>query len=669
MSYVRARPASHWVDFPDITYGTVGSAEFGKWDTALEQIKGSWLDIRDFGAVGDGVTDDAAALTAALPAAGSMGATIIVPPGTWTWKSVPALPKGITGRLLIRGFSSKIVLSSSGSRFLDCVVGADYDTFQNIEVDGFVVDCNNIGGTGHVIFGNRIDAVSDQRVNFQSIVVRNCRATNVPVTSGGRAGVAINCHHPSASEATQTSVKDILFENVRVEGGAVGFELKANKNPFDITVPINHFFDRIRIIGCWHSCLSPQASGTFANIQIAQNGYGGSVTIRDFYGAYSGDVGIEIDAPTSALVENAVIENATNASFLVTNFRAPDKPNAQRWHFEGCRSVCTDSSQGIPSAWMLKANNSVALGSVSIVDCGVHRDAAGAKQGDVIATNGFVTCRRLQVDGLTANIEAGTFTGNLLPLFISNLKNGLSPTLLGIRRSSIRVTGARGASNVSVDNRVVGISNIALSLDGLDLDFNVTGINGNQASAIYGLAFHLGTTVTLIGTIRRLHVLAMTDDPAPFAIRFGSTTTNPVGARGVLIDDCDFFGVGVSNSEVRFSTVPQNQDKVRIRNAGTYIYPKPSAAMSTTNFAAATFTTGVGNQYVGCWDADIHFANGTGAAVTKIEASKDGTTYEEMWNQASGAMAQDVLVPVETGDYIKATFATTQPTTRVRYHR
>jgi len=32
-------------------------------------------------------------------------------------------------------------------------------------------------------------------------------------------------------------------------------------------------------------------------------------------------------------------------------------------------------------------------------------------------------------------------------------------------------------------------------------------------------------------------------------------------------------------------------------------------------------------------------------------------------------MAQDVLVPVENADYVKVTFATTQPTTRVRFHR
>jgi hypothetical protein len=98
-------------------------------------------------------------------------------------------------------------------------------------------------------------------------------------------------------------------------------------------------------------------------------------------------------------------------------------------------------------------------------------------------------------------------------------------------------------------------------------------------------------------------------------------------------------------------------------------YPKPSAAMSANNFAAATFTTAVGNQYTGGLPAEIHFQTGTGAAITAIATSKDGSTYEQVYAQASAAMAQDVLVPVDNGDFVKVTFATTQPTTRVRFRR
>ncbi len=71
MSYSPARPASHWVDWPTTTYGTVGSAEFSKWDAAIYDLKGALFHPTDpaYGAVGDNSTDDQAAfalLTSAL---------------------------------------------------------------------------------------------------------------------------------------------------------------------------------------------------------------------------------------------------------------------------------------------------------------------------------------------------------------------------------------------------------------------------------------------------------------------------------------------------------------------------------------------------------------------------------------------------------------------------
>ena len=38
-------------------------------------------------------------LSIAIATLGAAGGTVIVPPGTWVWESVPALPKNITGQL------------------------------------------------------------------------------------------------------------------------------------------------------------------------------------------------------------------------------------------------------------------------------------------------------------------------------------------------------------------------------------------------------------------------------------------------------------------------------------------------------------------------------------------------------------------------------------------
>lgn len=155
----------------------------------------------------------------------------------------------------------------------------------------------------------------------------------------------------------------------------------------------------------------------------------------------------------------------------------------------------------------------------------------------------------------------------------------------------------------------------------------------------------------------------------PVGIQFESGVINTVPGGELLIYNSDFAGLAAGSNNVVFTGATTLQSKTRFINNAWRVFPKPSAAMGASNFAAATFTTATGNQYIGNNQADIHFASGSGAAITLIEASKDGTTYESVYSQASGVMAQNVLVPVDHGDFIRVTFATTQPTTRVRFKK
>jgi hypothetical protein len=157
----------------------------------------------------------------------------------------------------------------------------------------------------------------------------------------------------------------------------------------------------------------------------------------------------------------------------------------------------------------------------------------------------------------------------------------------------------------------------------------------------------------------------------PVGVQFESAAFNatPTVNEEILLKDCNFIGLASGSTNVNFTGGSTLQSKVRYSNVVHRVWPRPSAAMAGSNFASSTFTTATGNQYIGNSPADIHFATGTGAAITLIEASKDGTTYEQVYAQASGAMATNVLVPVDHGDFIRVTFATTQPTTRVRFQK
>jgi len=166
------------------------------------------------------------------------------------------------------------------------------------------------------------------------------------------------------------------------------------------------------------------------------------------------------------------------------------------------------------------------------------------------------------------------------------------------------------------------------------------------------------------GVLRGVNVHAYTAPANPATIvRIDGTASLTITPR-ITVADCNFTNAPATATDILFGGT-SNAAKVFFRSNTWRVFPKPSAAMSASNFAAATFTTATGNQYIGGDPAEIQFANGTGAAITAIDVSKDNVTYENVWTQASGVMAQSVEAYVDNGDYVKVTFATTQPTTRV----
>src|SRR5262249_51553665 len=94
------------VDAPPITAATVihASQVLGPQRITVGPV---WLNVKSdqFGAAGDGVTDDTAAINAAITAAGAAGTTIFFPPGTY-----------ICSGALTLGGSTGIILQGSGGR-------------------------------------------------------------------------------------------------------------------------------------------------------------------------------------------------------------------------------------------------------------------------------------------------------------------------------------------------------------------------------------------------------------------------------------------------------------------------------------------------------------------------------------------------------------------------
>jgi hypothetical protein len=640
-------------------------------------------------------TDAAAVLTAVLPAANSSGAEIIFGDGNFPWSSVPALPKGITGKLRIRGSAgTKIVLSDAGPRFLDPNRTADYDTFQNLEISDFLIDAGALsaGGRGAMIFGSAGPASALMRLNFQDIAIRRVKVINAPTdfsTFAGRYGVWLACTQTATGEATQNFIKRILIEEVDVYGGWAGVVVIGNTTGASVA-GYNIFLDDITVSRCRH--IQPAIVGRGANdgsnvwgvsVHVGSLGYGRKARIRDCYSYGIGDVSVEVNALRDVIVENCVSEEAAGYPFYHTNYNWPDTtdvagtapaaaPRGQTIIFRNCRAS-RRVSELYGTAFRFNYNFSVPLGKVVYDKCHYYRSMAStdwkALQ-EAFGAGTAVPISHVVVKDCSAVIENVNYTdaGNVTAYMCrwdvaprtDFTQSAVQFDIDGLTTEIYGVTAAGGDVSYRHVNFTTGPVQLRVARVTMREQMTVKTISDTHG-------FDFQTNCTLSGIIEKCNFFnpASGSDGSFHAFQIAGTAQLGI-TNSLVIRDCDFRYL--SGAAFTFNDAT-NRPKVYLYHNRLPVFPNPSVAMGTTNFAAATFTTATGNQYIGGTEADIHFATGTGAAITAIATSKDGTTYEQVYAQTSGAMAQDVLVPVENADYVKVTFATTQPTTRVRFHR
>ena len=118
---------------------TTGAAAAGATATAADQAAtapGGWLDLRDFGAVGDGVADDAPALQRALDELGTQGGgELRIPRGTFALKTPVAknfLNLASVIRLLGHGSASQLLVKCDPAAFVIQLLNLQHLTIQGV---------------------------------------------------------------------------------------------------------------------------------------------------------------------------------------------------------------------------------------------------------------------------------------------------------------------------------------------------------------------------------------------------------------------------------------------------------------------------------------------------------------------------------------------------------
>ena len=659
--------------------------------------------------------DAGAVLAAVLPAANSAGATIEFRNDghVFPWATVPALPKGVTGKLLIRGNGSTVQLSSGGPRFLDfsqvvtaaagaggftddatitvtdtsafassgsfvlglsivtytgktpttftgCTAGAHtayaagdpviqagYETFQNIEIRGFVIDCNNVGLRHHVVIGSYRNGTAYPLFSVKNLLVEDVRTINVPVDAtltNHRMNIYIEVAMPTG--ATATSLNGIKVKNVRFEGGNAGVHIGATGAAGSTCA-----LDQVEVDGWYHSMLTVQTTTfTSEHVQIGAKATTNYCRVANGYGEFSGDIGVEIDNAAFAVVENVTCVDDFNGGFYLTNFTAPANPSEQLIQFKSCRArklTCTGASHGFSVA----QNAGVAIGSVLYDDCEWYCNEPTTTTGRGFTTSvgatkfSFHKCRFI-MEGFTSSTAT-----QLIRPFTFNQGAGVVVTKIVIDDVKVSVVGTNSGSQTGwrISPVFLNGGTVILQARELDITASITGVvNGTTIP----IDVAVNNATTLAGYLDGLR-LTTTVDATPDGILIGSNTTVTAPFR---IDNCDFSGMS-GGTEIVVVTAATKAN-IRTRNNVWHTQPVPVA------FTALTTATG---KVLGTmWDAMVVFAQGSGSAITALDFSTDaGGHYTNYLTQASAALpggfAQS-LGPLSSDSLIKATFTTTQPT-------
>ncbi|MCJ7506471.1 hypothetical protein MUP05_08405 [Candidatus Bathyarchaeota archaeon] len=507
--------------------------------------------------------DGAAVLQRAIDALSSTGGAIILRSGTYVWESVPALPKDLPTWLKIVGETGVAIrLTAKGPRAFDFRKTADYDTFRYIWLEGFTVDCNNVGGKHHVVLGTYVNDEYQTRINIHNIIIRNIVTKHVPVDptlTSHRRNICLVVAHPSVGEA-QTVIRDILIDNCDLQGGNAGIEIAGNGPS---AVGLNIFVDQVYIHNCKHSMLSVQTSFFLStNFHVGNRAFGGYAHIAECYGEYSGDDGIEVNN-INALVEGCVIRDAFLTGYYHCNYNNLLLPKEQSVTFRNCEArrisiANTANARG----WAIDSNLKVpvALGSVSLDNCTYHGEGGQTVTGMAMRVAPASGMERIDVKNFKANVPSVSIASgeNYLRVIQIMPSGGTLRPKVSLQNIDVVIAGSKSGGTVQL--MPIYLSKVMdLEINNLTLDVDVTGVSAGEVA---GIEVGADAGSSIAGVIRGYKIKRITTDTSPRGIDICGTGSLMIPTE-IRIEDCDFTAM-VTGTNIRFFS-PSNADRVIAR--------------------------------------------------------------------------------------------------------
>lgn len=185
---------NHWSDLIELV------ATATSYDDRIETLEAVELNVLDFGALGDGSTDDSAAVTAALTAMPSTGGTLVFPPQKTYRLGNVTLPERQNVKII---GSPSAVLKKNANGPMFTVPGGGWSnhlTFEGVAIDGNGANYTGVGisitGGGYVKFrGGRIMDTASHCVDY---------TVDGAGQQGGIESTILSVYHGGRGEASAT---------------------------------------------------------------------------------------------------------------------------------------------------------------------------------------------------------------------------------------------------------------------------------------------------------------------------------------------------------------------------------------------------------------------------------------------------------------------------------
>ena len=590
------------------------------------------INVKDYGATGDGVTDDAAALQAAVDACGTSGGTVLFPPGTYLLDSAPIdLPVANTAMMCLSGYGATIKLAASSAQFIRTNVTTAHDTFAHFVIEGFAVDADNlVSTTRQSVIGvstATYNGVAEMtNLNFSDILVRDIRIYNLPTSTtysdGTWNGVYFWSYQAGEGQTTQNYLTDITVERVNVDGGDIGVAIGGTGTG---TSNFNLYADRITVRDCKQAATSVRALATNA-FHLGGQCYGGEALIDNCTAVNAGDCGFEINGFARGTVRDCTNLDSTTG-FYTNNFNSNSATDSVVL-FSGCRNRCADIAATSQS---FAATSAYAIGSLVLENC----------------SSSCTVADQVSVGLATSNLTVGK-------VVVRNFRHEATGwTLAGGGLYGIEVETIGTAAMVEVDGVYIKISGTQSTTGGVMRPFYLHGpgqvIDVNDvevslssttnASSTY--AIHLteaGTANGISGAVSGYRLVDCTNCAAATSWCVLMALSGDATVGRLDFHDCDFT---LLNSTTLY-TDDTNRAKITFHDCRFYTAPTP-ADISPTG-SPYTYTN---------LDSYEEYVLVYGGTVSAIELSTNaGTTFTNVAETAGSWL-------LRAGDQLKVTYSGT----------